>query len=455
MSISKFKIAIGQAKSDIIYSDDIKTDRISSLTPGENIIIDAEIKFDEMTANRLAGFSTSKLLESTDLIDWVDAVTNQTTVSDVGDGTITLGTPQNIHTSCDFTCDSITANSSATINLADDERFLINGRTIPRMITMGAIRHEHTCGIDGTRAIHFDVRPDGYDDTKGIVCKFDLEGGSDNITIQSLNLDVDIIGATNAQIQGLQISKVGQIGSGMDLRGISIREGWEALHQFSGILENVEVAFIYDGSWTDVTSDFNSTLSNVEMFSNDNDYIYIGDTNYFTEIEFYLDTVASGGGIRPIFEYSLGAGLWNTLPRTDNSNGFRENGDVLFDIQPDWAVDTVNAVANKYWIRIQRTANSLSTPPIESQVKKSGTIEYSWDEYGDIHVRHIIPSGNLTMAGSILVDTVNEYTSNTGVSISGITLDDETGTKKVFNIPTGFTYEFRINDVKVFEILAN
>lgn len=63
-------------------------------------------------------------------------------------------------------------------------------------------------------------------------------------------------------------------------------------------------------------------------------------------------------------------------------------------------------------------------------------------------------SVNLSGTGTLYVDIITESDGASGVAVSGVTVDDE-GTVKVFNIPAGNTYEFRINGDKVFEILAS
>ena len=51
-----------------------------------------------LTASRLIATDANKVLVSSDLVSWITQTTNQVLVVDDGDGTITLSTPQNIHT---------------------------------------------------------------------------------------------------------------------------------------------------------------------------------------------------------------------------------------------------------------------------------------------------------------------------------------------------------------------
>ena len=49
-----------------------------------------------LTASRLISTDVNKALASTDLDDWIVGTTNQITVTDDGDGTVTLSLPQDI-----------------------------------------------------------------------------------------------------------------------------------------------------------------------------------------------------------------------------------------------------------------------------------------------------------------------------------------------------------------------
>jgi len=65
----------------------------------------------DLTASRLLASDANKALVSTDLSSWVSGTTNQITVTDNGDGTITLSTPQDIATSSSPTFSGLTLSS--------------------------------------------------------------------------------------------------------------------------------------------------------------------------------------------------------------------------------------------------------------------------------------------------------------------------------------------------------
>ena len=65
----------------------------------------------DLAASRLIASDANKALVSTDLSSWISGTTNQITVTDNGDGTITLSTPQDIHTSATPTFSDLTLTS--------------------------------------------------------------------------------------------------------------------------------------------------------------------------------------------------------------------------------------------------------------------------------------------------------------------------------------------------------
>ena len=136
----------------------------------------------------------------------------------------------------------------------------------------------------------------------------------------------------------------------------------------------VDTAFKYDTSgtsFTDVTASINDTATDVGLFDDTNDYVYIGDALKFISLNVLLTTNASGDGITPLFEYSKGSDVWAEFNPMDTTYGFTTNGQITWSsaMLEDWAIDTVNAIASKYWIRIKRTQASLAVCPIEDIIE--------------------------------------------------------------------------------------
>jgi hypothetical protein len=72
-----------------------------------------------LTASRLVASDASKALVSSDLANWVAGTTNQITVTDDSDGTITLSTPQDIHSGASPTFAGLTVDSKTVESLLD------------------------------------------------------------------------------------------------------------------------------------------------------------------------------------------------------------------------------------------------------------------------------------------------------------------------------------------------
>jgi len=72
------------------------------------------ITVNQLTASRLLSTDGSKALVSSDLVFWVAGTTNQVTVTDDGDGTITLSGPQDIHTGATPTFAGLTVDAGAS-----------------------------------------------------------------------------------------------------------------------------------------------------------------------------------------------------------------------------------------------------------------------------------------------------------------------------------------------------
>lgn len=79
----------------------------------------AGLTLDDLTASRLIATNASKVLESSDLASWATGTANQINIADDGDGTITLSTPQDIHTGAniEFSTVSATAFGAGTLLL--------------------------------------------------------------------------------------------------------------------------------------------------------------------------------------------------------------------------------------------------------------------------------------------------------------------------------------------------
>ena len=96
------------------------------------------------------------------------------------------------------------------------------------------------------------------------------------------------------------------------------------------------------------------------------DYFYFGHRERFNTLYFDLHTLGDYGA--RTWEYSKGNGFWGTLILTsDGTNGFSQDGAVVFSPPSDWKQDTVNAIVEKFWIRV--SVVSVTTAATVNQIK--------------------------------------------------------------------------------------
>jgi hypothetical protein len=78
-----------------------------------------------LTSSRLLASDDDKSLSSADLSDWLSGTTNQVSVTDDGDGTVTLAIPQDIHTGASPTFAGLT--STGDIELKAGQKLYFDG----------------------------------------------------------------------------------------------------------------------------------------------------------------------------------------------------------------------------------------------------------------------------------------------------------------------------------------
>lgn len=119
-----------------------------------------------------------------------------------------------------------------------------------------------------------------------------------------------------------------------------------------------EQNFLYR-SWTDDTPESQSALGTpFTLLGAVNDNASFGHREKFNQLTFVLAAVGTYGALT--WEYSKGSGVWGTLTVTDGTSGLHQSGVVTFTPPSDWKQDTVNGVANKFWVRVH--AASVTTP---------------------------------------------------------------------------------------------
>ncbi|KKK65360.1 hypothetical protein LCGC14_2974900, partial [marine sediment metagenome] len=206
--------------------------------------------------------------------------------------------------------------------------------------------------------------------------------------------------------------------------GVLVEPGLDVIHHNSATPTDATYARTYDFtgvSFTDVTAAFGSLDLDVTLFPDDSDEVLIGMAAAFEVVDFTLGTVASGGGIAPLFFYSVAAGTVATsFSPIDETEGFRQSGPLVFESSDlaGWVATTVDG-QSAFWIRIQRTRNTLSTPPVEDIVQVDTPTEYGWDSNGDVNFKSLALSTALTVA--------NGGTGSTTLADGGVLVGSGTG----------------------------
>lgn len=315
-------------------------------------------------------------------------------------------------------------NGNVFIHLSSNQNITIDGATHPREITDGVFDINHVSEIPSTRSINIDINANGQPNVKGQVINYTADQlGPEEI---GQGLDVNIIAGTGlgGRVDAISVTKVGNAGLGV--HAIHINPEVDPIHQISGGIADVQIAFLFDdsgASFTNVTTEFNSPSINIRIFDEEDDQVYIGNTLSFSEIAFSLATSATGAGIKPTFEYSDGASGWIAFsPTDDTTNGMKNSGAIVWvpGSLAGWATDTVNGVSGKFWIRITRTQGNLSQIPVESFVDIVEGVNFFWNKDGDLNLRDAIfrnvSTANLTVTDNIIL---KNYSGCFGVDGSG------------------------------------
>ena len=135
---------------------------------------------------------------------------------------------------------------------------------------------------------------------------------------------------------------------------------------------SMDYAYLSDDSFTafyDVQAILAAATTTVTVLENDDDYILLGNDIPFTALDITLGTNASHDcGLT--FEYLDSNGYWDTFTPTDNTTGFTGNGSITwaFSDVGNWGPNDVNNVKQKYWIRIRRTTETVTTVPIMEEI---------------------------------------------------------------------------------------
>lgn len=299
-----------------------------------------------------------------------------------------------------------TITDGMDINLAADDNIVIDGRSNPRTVTVGAIRINLTpeASTPNTRAVFIDVDAASVPNTQAVHIDMKATSIAAGETITGIDIVGDTANSSGGVIRLIELDKTG-VGSA-EVHGIHIEpEIEEVIHHASGTFIDPTQGWDENGGFTDITTAFGSSGTDVTIFSANADAIYIGSDAVFQAVEVVLDTGATNPGIKPTFEIWTGA-AWTIITPVDGTAGFRENGIIdMEDVDlSSWAATAVNSVS-KYYLRITRTQGGSLTV-IEDLVQTAAVIDYIWDKDGNLNIKGLTTTTNTKGEPKHLVFTI-------------------------------------------------
>lgn len=313
---------------------------------------------------------------------------------------------------------------------AGSERMLINnlgrvGINTPNPLDIFEVTGEmlinHTATKNNNHALEIDFNAFGFGDSKALDIVYITGAIAQGIEEGVILINIDESASTGGSVIGLEV--LGTEGSSA-LYGLEAGVGVNPMIQLAG-----EFIFPTGGeiNGADNLSNFISNSADVGIFENDTNTVIVGLDEKFEEIEFLLNTVASGGGIDPLFEFSTGVGSWQSFVPTDGTNGMKNSGVVawLSTDTPGWTTSN-----GDYLIRITRTKNNLTTTPVEDVIKVAAVVEYLWDKNGKLTIASFNNKGTY--------EDSNNESGNSGqvLSSTGVGTDWVDASSLISNIST-------------------
>mgnify|MGYP006396080463 CR=1 FL=1 len=362
---------------------------------------------------RLSWTITTDATSGQQAVGW-SVLTNQIALLSPAGGTYTGGTNIDVNgTIINLDAAAVASDAladSALQNVVEDTTPQLGGNLdannldITGVADLAATQAEitHTALANEEHAIELIVDAGAFADVRALDIEFDAgtltNGQSDAVMLININ-DFDALGGTIYAKEVLATEGLATVW------GARYGSQVGPFHQDSGVFSSMDSALV---NAVDELADLTSSATNTSIFVADNDTVTIGDAAKFSDIEFILSTAASGSGISPTFEYSIGIGTWATFTPTDGTTGMKFTGLVAWDTDdiPSWATGT----GTEYLIRITRTRNSLGTTPIAQLVQISQTVPYYWDKDGAVQALSFTGDGS-GLTGNIPVSRLNSGTS--------------------------------------------
>jgi hypothetical protein len=217
----------------------------------------------------------------------------------------------------------------------------------------------------------------------------------------SVTMDVDSLDTTSV-VHGIGFDATGSTSG--EVAAVSTTGSVDPIIQRSGTYatpSQTEYAARWPdgGAWTD-------GIDTHQVFSFDDDEIFIGSASTFSSIEVILTTPADSE-VDPEFYYYDTSPAWVQFYPSDATNGFINDGVIswgsavathLLNWKSDYDPGGADGSAG-YYIKVKRTQDTVVTPPTPTTIKTLDSTLYSWDESGDLAVNTVIVAGTLTVNG--------------------------------------------------------
>ena len=247
----------------------------------------------------------------------------------------------------------------------------------------GQVDIMHTATANNEIALDIQVNAAGFGDILAIDIEYESgaigAGEEEGAIVVTFDESASVAGT----LVGIHVLSTAE--GGATVYGLEIGAEVNPIIHESGTFSNVEFCeeTSDDISFADCVTAFNSTGTNIQIWDADDDRIYIGSAAKFSEVEFIFDTASTNPGIQPTFEFFNGS-IFTAFSPIDGTNGARANGVITWEVAGlvGWATTTVDG-DSAFWIRITRTANSI-TAPTESIVQVAATVEFIWDASGGL-----------------------------------------------------------------------
>ena len=298
----------------------------------------------------------------------------------------------------------------------------------------GQVEIEDTAIQSDDHTLEIITNAAGFGDIKAIFIDYITGAISIGQDEEVILINIDQSLANGGDVIGLEV--ITTEGGAMVI-GLEVGVQVSPIEQLSGVFGDMNIAMVNE---VNQLAAFISAGSDVTIFENNDDSVTIGNLEKFEEIEFLLDTIASGAGIRPEFFFSTGATTWTEFNPTDGTDGMRNTGVIVWldaDI-PTWATN-----GSDFLIRINRTQGGLATPPVEDLVQIAVATQYFWDKNGYVSINNLSVNNITLLSPSLLSCAGALQTDSTGNIICGA------GGSGDFSF-TDFQYSFGINFTEAF-----